>query len=600
MTSKSSWHGTLGRVGFIASIGSTLLVLGWRRWTHVLIDFGRELYVPWRLSEGEVLYRDLAYFNGPLSPYLNSVVFRLFGVSYTTLFLFNILLLACVTWLLYRLLSRLADKLTATVGCVLFLIVFALADLTHSGNYNFVTPYSHEMTHATLLSLMILLQLSVYLQRPSQFRLVALGVLLGLVFLTKAEFFLAGVAAVVSALTLESWLEGLGWRGLMSRLVPLTGGLLAPPLLAWLLLLSAMSWVEASRGALGPWPYMFVDELTNLIFYQKGLGTDAPGEHLKKMLTWLGIYACIFGPALITARLVRPTSRARWWEALAVALWTGGLLVFVAPRFDLTDMPRPLPVLLIAAIAVVLYPRFRRTDETTYDWKTITLVAYEVFALVLLAKTALHPRFQNYGFALALPAAMVMVILLLHRIPMSIDTSGGYGPAFRLSGLVFLLLAGLAFLWPSVQAYGGKNLPFGHRADMYKVQDRYVVMQRLLDRLSSLVGPEETMLVLPEGVMLNFQLRRHNPTPHINFLPPELIMFGEDNILAAIKKSPPDFVVLIKLSTAEYGFTTIGEGYGERLMGWVTDHYLIVETIEDPAFWGENFGKALILRGPGP
>ena len=31
-----------------------------------LIDFGRELYVPWRITEGDVLYRDVAYFNGPV------------------------------------------------------------------------------------------------------------------------------------------------------------------------------------------------------------------------------------------------------------------------------------------------------------------------------------------------------------------------------------------------------------------------------------------------------------------------------------------------------------------------------------------------------
>ena len=28
----------------------------------------------WQLSEGAVLYRDIAYFNGPLSPYFNAMV----------------------------------------------------------------------------------------------------------------------------------------------------------------------------------------------------------------------------------------------------------------------------------------------------------------------------------------------------------------------------------------------------------------------------------------------------------------------------------------------------------------------------------------------
>ena len=227
---SDSWRGTSSRIAFLTALGGTLLFLGWRRWTHVIIDFGRELYVPWRLGEGEVLYRDLAYFNGPLSPYLNSVVFRSLRRQLHVLFLFNIVLLLCITWLLYRLLRRLADPLTATVGCALFLTIFALADLNGFGNYNFVTPYSHEMTHATLLSLMLLLLLGAYLRRPSRWRLIILGLLLGMVFLTKAEFFLAGSLAIAAALALEAWQKHLGWRGLVDRLLPLAGGLVVPPI----------------------------------------------------------------------------------------------------------------------------------------------------------------------------------------------------------------------------------------------------------------------------------------------------------------------------------------------------------------------------------
>jgi hypothetical protein len=32
----------------------------WRKWPDPLIDFGRELYVPWRLSHGALLYHDVS------------------------------------------------------------------------------------------------------------------------------------------------------------------------------------------------------------------------------------------------------------------------------------------------------------------------------------------------------------------------------------------------------------------------------------------------------------------------------------------------------------------------------------------------------------
>jgi hypothetical protein len=53
-----------------------MLAWSWGRWPEVVLPFGRALYVPWQLAAGKVLYTDIAYFNAPLSPYLNALCFR--------------------------------------------------------------------------------------------------------------------------------------------------------------------------------------------------------------------------------------------------------------------------------------------------------------------------------------------------------------------------------------------------------------------------------------------------------------------------------------------------------------------------------------------
>ena len=60
----------------------------------MIVDFGRELYVPWILYEGKELYKDLFYFNGPLSPYWNAIWFKLLGPVVFTLVYVNLGLLA--------------------------------------------------------------------------------------------------------------------------------------------------------------------------------------------------------------------------------------------------------------------------------------------------------------------------------------------------------------------------------------------------------------------------------------------------------------------------------------------------------------------------
>lgn len=338
-------------------------------------------------------------------------------------------------------------------------------------------------------------------------------------------------------------------------------------------------------------------ELGDLLFYRHGMGTDAPGEHLQKMLIWLGFSAVLFGPPIVAARRTAPQSRSRRWVALASALWIGVLTFLVAPRLDMTDLPRPLPVVLAIALVLMGIRLIKNQDsENEGDWKSVGRLACTLYALILLAKMALHPRFHNYGFALAMPATVVVVALVVYGLPAWIERRKGYGPAFRLASLVFLILIAVAFALPSIQVYGEKILPFGRGADMFRIQNRYRLMESLLEQLPDYLEPNETLLVLPEGVMLNYQLRVENPTPHINFMPPELIMFGEDKIVAALDADPPDVIVLVKRNTKEYGFETIGSGYGEELMAWVGASYPIAGTIEDPELWGANFGKALILR----
>src|SRR5689334_9425954 len=103
-----------------------MLAFTWRTWPEPVIDFGRELYVPWQLCEGKHLYRDIAYFNGPLSPYFNALVFKFFGVSLMKLVAMNIAILVGVLVMLHRLAAKMSEEITATIACCAFVILLAV------------------------------------------------------------------------------------------------------------------------------------------------------------------------------------------------------------------------------------------------------------------------------------------------------------------------------------------------------------------------------------------------------------------------------------------------------------------------------------------
>src|SRR3954468_20925400 len=77
--------------------------LTWRKWPDVLIDFGLQLYLPWKISSGSILYRDVSYLTaGPLSQHYHALLFKAFGPSFTTLIISNLVIAFGMIILIYR------------------------------------------------------------------------------------------------------------------------------------------------------------------------------------------------------------------------------------------------------------------------------------------------------------------------------------------------------------------------------------------------------------------------------------------------------------------------------------------------------------------
>src|ERR1700719_2830974 len=90
----------------LACVASYYVAVSWRRWSDPLIDFGRELYLPWRIAGGAVLFRDVDDIYGPLSQYVNAGLFALFGPGLMHLVVANLLVFAAIVTTLYLLLRR--------------------------------------------------------------------------------------------------------------------------------------------------------------------------------------------------------------------------------------------------------------------------------------------------------------------------------------------------------------------------------------------------------------------------------------------------------------------------------------------------------------
>jgi len=134
------WSGLL----ILAGLTVFFLATSWRKWPDPLIDFGCELYTPWRLANGAVLYRDIDCFYGPLSKYFNAGLFKCFGPGLMVLVTANLVVFAAILAVIYGLCRRAWGAGPALAASAVFVAVFGFSQFVKTGNYNYATPYAHE------------------------------------------------------------------------------------------------------------------------------------------------------------------------------------------------------------------------------------------------------------------------------------------------------------------------------------------------------------------------------------------------------------------------------------------------------------------------
>ncbi len=564
-------------------LGALLLFLlhrSWQKWPDPWVDFGREAYLAWQISEGRIFQKDITHLFGPLSGHWNALLCKAFGCHLDTLFYANIALLLLLLWLNYKILRGFASAAQAAMASALFITVLGFNQLMYLGNFNYVAPYSHELTHGLLLSLAALSFSHQARTGGRALHFFITGVCLGGVLLTKTEICLALLAALLVSMLLPARVPdkpAIATAARPRQLALILAGAAVAPAFFFVFFLFRAGLSAGLRALCGPLSNALNPASRSYRMYVWSAGLDQP---LRNILIAAGYAVSILG-ALAFLVVAIPAALRFVRSLWAVRVLQVGIPVLCAALFyrfvEGLVMARALPLLVMAALTLALRDYLRERDLSR-----LLALAYTLFSLAMLSKTFLYARFDGYGFALSAAALMVCCVAMLEWIPSLFDSGiEGAKGIFRLAVIGFMAGLALQILNLSGSWFSSRTLPVGDGRDRF-ISDpsRGQALKEALAAVERLVPVDSTVTVLPEGQMLNFLARRRSAVPYLHLLPLDLELFGPSSVLESFQAAPPDAIVIHHRPMPEHGGKRFGEDYGLELMAWIRSNYYVIYRLE--------------------
>jgi hypothetical protein len=581
-----------------------MLFMSWRRWPDVLVDFGWELYAPWQISKGMVLYKGIkSAAMGSLSLHINAALFKIFGVGLTTIAYFNILIISILTLLVYRIFLKTTDRLSATVTCAVFLGIFAFSQYVGTGNYNFVCPYSQQLIHGIFLSFLAVYIFDIYQKNMSGSLLFLEGIVMGLIFLARIEVFIAAFTAITAGMSFLIFIRKPVMQNIFKMLGIFWAGSLLPVLGFTIYLAKYMPFWDAFDSITIWYRELFSSPVVSNVFYRRIMGTDSPLPNvLMTVSTGLKYLAALL--IIAAAGKILSMIRDKRLKAAAAFAFLAIIYILALPfinKIFWAQIFRGIPVVIIALGTYFCLSVLRFKNNTAKVRPNLTLLVMAVFSFMILIKMMLNVHVYHYGFALAMPGTLLSAACLVRYTPMFLRNKSF--EAFFVRSLTVMIvgviiIGHIAFC---KKIYDLKRYAVGAGPDTILTYTTNIspigaCVNAAVERIQKLVKEDETLLVLPEGIILNYLSRRANPFCYISFMPFQQEVIGEDKALSSMITCSPDYIAITDRDTSEFGYKGFGVDYGVNVFAWIKENYKPLEKITGVSDAGWEFNIIISKR----
>lgn len=509
---------------------------------NVMLDFGREVYYPQRILEGKVLYKDLFAIYGPFAYLFNALLYKVFGAKLSTLYFAG----CCSSLFLVSGIYFIARKFLSNFLSFAIGILTITTGVSTGALFNFSFPYSWAMLYGTIAFIYSLLFLIKYKQEDKSAFLYISSLFAGICISSKYEFALYSIlfAGFLGYETVINHKKGL----------KAFGAYLAVPIICLgTLLLQGLGINDIVTSVIN---IKNMSETQTLKYFYQSVGVYF---HPKTIYLLLFTFIKTLIPLGTLFLGVYLYDKNKIFSAITILLGITSAYLFISktPIISIIFLP-----ILIIITSVLCFKKFKNnTALIILVISSIAVSLKSIWALMLLSYASYY--------------APIVIIAFLALLFKCVDKKYQ-----TITGVYTLLLA------CCIGAVNISQLPYinsrikTEKGTIYTNKLLASSSNDLMNFIKKETKPHEKIVILPEGLTINFLADRKSDDYFNSMLPLYIESFGEENIIKHYKNCKPDYFILTNENMQNYGFKNICNDYAYDLCAFINENYDNVKTID--------------------
>ncbi len=535
-------------------------------------DFSREVYIPYAMNDGDVLYKDIFSIFAPLGYQINAFLLFITGMKLNTFYysgFINAVLFSFAVFLILRFflknMSRISYSginISYNIFCLNTVCMILVSCVYGVSLTNYITPYSYSMVYALNAFLWALLSLIYYIKKGRALFLVFSAFAYGASIMCKYDFIPFGLILLFFAIRDKN--------GLKIKLYSISAFLAIPFISLSDLYLKGVDFNILSDSVQKM--ILMSKSYNNYVLY-KFLGFIPSLNSLKDLFFSFAktsvIVLCLF--ILLNAGLKDKFIKQKHLNAL----------------------------LLLISVCVLTF-LFIQSNSFYFKWigtadliilitllikKNINTVFFALLFCVVLCsyKCLFAVSFNSYG-TYYFPMLFVCFILYLVM----------YKLKDKQITVLFIIISLFSISFYLSNFYR-KTVIFNSylatdKGSFFAESCIVRPMSELLAYIRENTKKDDTVLVLPEGAVINFLSDRKSNNKYFHLIPSNIEIFNEDNIVKDLEKNLPDYIVIQPMSYGNFNQTFFCESFGIKICS------LIPRCYERPVVFGDEFHVAIYKR----